>query len=87
MVQLVYAAEGGYGSPGQPSKFYALVPVLPIVDFMDDEGVDALIEEHFQTGMSRFELGPVPNHTRVQGRPHQVQKDATAEAGAGLTTL
>ncbi len=57
LIPLVHMAEGGPGLTGQPSKFYAPVLVLPIVDFMSNEEVDALIERHFQTGMSRFEFG------------------------------
>ncbi len=33
------------------------MPVLPIVDFLENEEVDILIEHHFQNGMSKFELG------------------------------
>ncbi len=43
--------------PGQPKKSYTPVPVLPIVDFIDEDEVDTLIERHFRTGMSKFELG------------------------------
>ncbi len=53
----MYAAEGGLRSPGQPSKFYAPVLILPIAEVMDDDEVDALIERYFQLGISRFELG------------------------------
>ncbi len=49
--------DGGLGSPSQPVKFYAPVPVLPIMEGFDDEEVDALIKRHFWMGMSRFELG------------------------------
>ncbi len=52
-----YVVAGGPGSPGQPKKFYALLPLLTTVQVMDDEEVDALIEWHFKTGMSKFQLG------------------------------
>ncbi len=33
------------------------LPLLPTVEAMDGEEVDALIAWHFKTGMSKFELG------------------------------
>ncbi len=52
-----YVVAGGPGSPGQLKKFYAPLPVLPTMESMDEEEVDALIQHHFKTGMSKFELG------------------------------
>ncbi len=52
-----YMVPRGPGSPGQPKKFYVPLPLLPTVEFMDEEEVDALIEHHFKMGMSKFELG------------------------------
>ncbi len=57
LVPLEYMVAGGPGSPGQPKKFYAPLPLLPIVESMDEEEVDALITHHFKMGMSKFELG------------------------------
>ncbi len=52
-----YVVPGGPGSLGQPKKFYVPLPLLPTVESMDEEEVDALISWHFKTGMSKFGLG------------------------------
>ncbi len=52
-----YATAGGVGTAGQPKKFYAPLLLLPTVESMDEEEVDALIIRHFKTAMSKFELG------------------------------
>ncbi len=52
-----YEVPRGPGSLGQPKKFYAPLPLLLTVESMDEEEVDALIIQHFKTGMSKFELG------------------------------
>ncbi len=57
LVPPMYAVEGGPESPSQLAKFYAPVPVLPIVDPFDEEEVGILIDRHFRIGMSEFELG------------------------------
>ncbi len=44
LVLPIYAIEGGPGSPSQPAKFHAPVPVLLIVDPFDEEEVDVLID-------------------------------------------
>ncbi len=44
LVPAMYITDGGPGSPSQPAKYYTPVPMLPIVDFLDDEEVDTLIE-------------------------------------------
>ncbi len=56
MVSPEYVIQGGPGSPGQPKKFYALLPLLPTVLAHDEEDVDAMIDRHFKLGMSKFEL-------------------------------
>ncbi len=47
LIQQVYMTEGGLRSPSQPSRFYAPVMVLPIIEGFDDEEVDALVKWHF----------------------------------------
>ncbi len=52
-----YMVARGPGSSGQPKKFCMPLLLLPTVEAMDEEEVDALIARHFKTGMSKFELG------------------------------
>ncbi len=57
LVPLEHMVARGPGSTGQPKKFHVPLPVLPTMEVMDEEEVDALIECHFKTGMSKFKLG------------------------------
>ncbi len=44
MVLTEYVVQGGPGSPGQPKKFYAPLPLLTMVQANDEEDVDAMID-------------------------------------------
>ncbi len=52
-----YVVQGGPGSLGQPKKFYTPLPLLMMVQVMDEDDMDAMIDRHFKTGISKFELG------------------------------
>ncbi len=57
LVSSQYVETGGIGSVGQPKKFYAMLPQLPMLVLFADEDVDAMVSRHFKLGMPRLELG------------------------------